>query len=1694
MEEIEQSSSLSKSTHIWNLTCLGDERHLILPYLDSFTATVVNDNAVSLNTQTVEASLAIENVAPFFDFLHESHAPETTLALVGQCFERDVLSTIDIHSLALAQKKDYRSHLIRSYLRLTGRPQRVPRSALLDSSQRGTVRLTAVFGGQGTHNEDSLNELRQLYDTYRPLLSNLIKHADLVLRNLAKKVELHDSLFGYAVDLIEWLESPETAPNGAHVAIAPISLPINGIISLALYCISCHFLKKDPGQMRESLTGATGHSQGVVVAVAIACSGSWEAFDKAAEDAVALLYWIGLKSHLGTPSFQFPESRPYSLERGQEAVSSMLSVQGLSKDETIVLLEETNAQLDASEKAYLALINSSDRMVIAGPTRTLQGIRAILDEKQAPKDLDQAKIPFPDRLPIIDNQFLPVSAAFHSPHLENATQQVLAQYERDSMPTYDLKIPVFDTHTGENIRHVSQNELLTRLVRMVMCETLEWHNARFHHDSTHILDFGPGQTSRLLQEQTKGSGIRIIYASSALESNDACGGIQEIFDPRKLRVTPDWFKLHGPKMVKDAEGSVSLSTKMSRLLGTPPIMVAGMTPTTIHSDFVASVMSAGYHVELAGGGYSQPHKFEAAIRELATSIPSHRGITCNLIYANPKAIAWQIPLMRKLGQQGIQIEGLTIGAGVPSPEVAKEYIETLGLKHISFKPGSVRGIYQVLDIADANPLFPIGLQWTGGRAGGHHSYEDLHSPILETYALIRSRPNVILIIGSGFGDAQGMLPYLTGQWSQLLGHSRMPVDGTLLGSRMMTAKEAHTSRPIKALIVQTPGTSEVDWHGTYSGPAGGVITVRSEMGEPIHKIANRAVMLWKYLDKEVFSLRDPAKRREALQDRREQIISRLNSDYAKPWFAVKSPSQNVEIEDMTYSECAQRLVDLMYLPQQRRWVDRSYQSMFQDLIDRFWERFNESSEPNSDKSYEPFNVVFNFLRRYPQARNELLYPEDVSFFIGLCKRRGQKPVNFIPRLDEDFETWFKKDSLWQMEDLDAVIDRDPQRVCIIHGPVAARHSTQIDEPAATILNDISNDLTNLLLLDPPVEGAPEISASIPSPSIPFNINDLVDIQKLPTQVEYRFKSRISQEESDLLLTHIFAENEHWPRSFLIYDHISRDDKRVPNPIRTAFAPSVGDVLTLTYHSEKKQIVSIVLSRKDPQTKMLNPALVLSSVDGKIIYVTLHASFPEDTMVSFKFLFKRKSPHNDLEEVTEDRESKIRTFYASCWAISDVKPTNTDTEYAFAGNKVLLTREMVDKFMAVVSKGQGDVMFQPCLDSSAPLDLGIVVAWSALIKPLLLPKLGGDLFRLLHRSNDFERSPGSKPLQIGDTLETSSNVRSIKIQPNGKLIQVTAMIRRGREVIMKVTSDFFLQGQFSSDEHDFRLVEEPEIRIKVNSTKVQGLLHTRKWLTVDDDIPVGKELSFKLTSKMTYKTSSDSYQLSIDGPIFGLEVGHEAKLVGQVRFDGVECTGNPVMNFLHRYGTPARPTRNLELPGWETSKVRRIRMLNFGREYSDISGDNNPIHVCPIIAGFGRLPGPITHGMYTSAVVRSVIEREVAESNLSRFRRWNASFEDMVCAGDVLRIELRHTKMLEGSMIFEVQVFNDETNGKVLTAEAEIEQARTAYLFCGQGSQEKGMGSIQYESDEAAREVWDRGDRHLFDLYGISFLRFLRQRI
>jgi hypothetical protein len=52
-----------------------------------------------------------------------------------------------------------------------------------------------------------------------------------------------------------------------------------------------------------------------------------------------------------------------------------------------------------------------------------------------------------------------------------------------------------------------------------------------------------------------------------------------------------------------SDGTIHLDTPFSRHLGKPPIMVAGMTPSTVKAGFVSAVLDAGFHIELAGGGH-----------------------------------------------------------------------------------------------------------------------------------------------------------------------------------------------------------------------------------------------------------------------------------------------------------------------------------------------------------------------------------------------------------------------------------------------------------------------------------------------------------------------------------------------------------------------------------------------------------------------------------------------------------------------------------------------------------------------------------------------------------------------------------------------------------------------------------------------------------------------------------------------------------------------------------------------------------------------------------------------------------------------------------------------------------------------------------------------------------------------------------
>ena len=475
-----------------------------------------------------------------------------------------------------------------------------------------------------------------------------------------------------------------------------------------------------------------------------------------------------------------------------------------------------------------------------------------------------------------------------------------------------------------------------------------------------------------------------------------------------------------PYVMLYSDGEIHLDTPFSRLLGKPPIMVAGMTPSTVKAGFVGAVLDAGYHIELAGGGHYNTAALRSKVTEIQKKIPDGVGITLNSLYINPRQFTFQLPLWQEMRKEGLPIEGFCVAAGIPTTEKAVEIIDGLkaaGIRHVAFKPGSVDGIRQVVNIAAANPDFPIILQWTGGRAGGHHSFEDFHQPILATYRVIRQHDNISLVAGSGFGSADDVWEYLTGDWSvKRFEVQPMPFDGFLFASRVMVAKEAHTSSSVKDLIVAAAGVEDSAWEGTYAKPTGGILTVRSELGEPIHKVATRAVKLWKEFDDTVFKL-PKEKRALWLAERKEEIIGKLNKDFAKPWFGWKKDgSVATDLGDMTYEETVLRMIRLMFVPHEKRWVDESLRNLTGDWLRRVEERFADVNGEGVKRSLlqnfssldDPLPFVKCFFNTYLLAAEQLLAAEDTAYFLAISQRPGQKPVPFIPVLDASFEVWFKK--------------------------------------------------------------------------------------------------------------------------------------------------------------------------------------------------------------------------------------------------------------------------------------------------------------------------------------------------------------------------------------------------------------------------------------------------------------------------------------------------------------------------------------------------------------------------------------------------------------------------------------------------------------------------------------------------------------
>ncbi|MEU2178024.1 fatty acid synthase subunit beta domain-containing protein [Nocardia sp. NPDC019219] len=901
------------------------------------------------------------------------------------------------------------------------------RSPLLDRLLGG-VPYALAFGGQGAQWLSELEEIGR-DSALEPELTALVNEAATLLEPVAAQLLVVRPV---GFDPIGWMleneladtEEGETSAAPAEPVLRSAAVSMPGVLLTQVAAVRALRLQGlDPAE--HAPVAIVGHSQGLLAAAAVEAGGARDA------ELLAVAQMIGAAAGL------------VARRRGLMPVgerSPMVAVSNVDPKQLRTVVAEVCEGADPAASVVVSIRNGRRRAVLSGPPAQLERVRQrcaqIHDEQARERD---AKVRGGSVFaPVFED--VAVDVAFHHPALADTVDLVSSWAAQCGLDT----------------------ELAGRLARQILVDPIDWVEAVegvIAAGAQWILDLGPGDLlSRVTAGTLKGTGLGIVAAATR-------AGQRSLLTPGAAPEPAAPWSAFAPRPVRLPNGRIVVETAFTKLTGRSPILLAGMTPTTVDAKIVAAAANAGHWAELAGGGQVTEQIFADRVAELKKLLHPGRSVQFNSLFLDP--YLWKLQLggkrlVQRSRAAGAPFDGVIVTAGIPELEEAVALIHELteaGIAHVAFKPGTVAQIRAVLRIADEVPDYPVIMHIEGGKAGGHHSWEDLDDLLLDTYAELRNRANVVVCVGGGIGTPERATEYLTGQWAERHGYPVMPLDGVLVGTAAMATLEATTAPEVKQLLVDTPGTP--DWVGAGTA-SGGMASGRSQLGADIHEIDNAASRTGRLLD-------EVAGDADAVAARRDEIITALNST-AKPYFG--------DLATMTYQDWLERYVELAVGLDRRKdfdcgsdlgdaiaeatrsvWLDITWRDRFAEMVRRTESRLHPADRGEiptlfaSDDDFEdPVAALCALKDAYPATAQTLLHPADVPFFIALCKTPG-KPVNFVPVVDADVRRWWRSDSLWQAHDPRYSADQ----VCVIPGTVSVAGITRVDEPVGELLDRFEQD-------------------------------------------------------------------------------------------------------------------------------------------------------------------------------------------------------------------------------------------------------------------------------------------------------------------------------------------------------------------------------------------------------------------------------------------------------------------------------------------------------------------------------------------------------------------------------------------------------------------------------------------------------------
>ncbi|KAJ2856359.1 fatty acid synthase alpha subunit Lsd1, partial [Coemansia erecta] len=1441
--------------------------------------------------------------------------------------------------------------------------------------------------------------------------------------------------------------------------------------------------------------------------------------------------------------------------------SPMLVVDGVARYIAEHVLSKYNDyhRKNLAAQVHMAMSNTGTSFVASGNTKWLSQFAKIVQSKAASKaDGDQDKVPFMQRKPQVVLKYLSgLNGAFHSPHMAPVLSRHL-DYAKKKGWLFDAKamLAAVSAPDGKcpDIRNLSKDMTLS-IAEFMYTRPVEWPAAIGSLDgvscAVDMTTSGGEQclTSRelSLRRSTRqlllGRGISLVcadrvtptddpvlrpcstlYSNAAIASAGPADNWKQQFGARLARTTTtaamDGSSISSPKFF--------VKNKLLRLFrGLPPVFVGGMFPTTASIDFVVAVANAGFLAEFDIAHVDSPSKLQDQITELASKLPcGHPIVLSGACLTGAKKWQWQLETVLELRKtQGLCIAGLGIQDGtIPEPtEEAVGFIKQLqsaGFDFVALRPLTIKQIHQTLAVAQQCQDFPVLLQWMGGRSGGRHSFDEFHMSIIATYAAIRAQhKNVFLAAGAGFGDAQGAASFLSGSWAIDCGagvSTYMPFDAVMLRSRVMAARECCVASEIKQLLLQAPGLDPSDIMSLHNASSSaGVVSILDNEANPVHVLDTRGAQLCRELSETVFS-QPKDKQLALLLKRKQEIIKRLNGDYMRPWFgrkqstctddqgaAAAAAAAAAELEDMTYVEVIDRLLEFVYDKKHGRWIHPSLRVLLAKFVHRATQRLlaSEAASPEPvpiSSVHDPvMDQVVSLKINYPLAHTQLLAADDIDYFIDLCKRPEQTvPVPFVPIVDQDFAWFMLRDCFSQCADLDALFDRDVQRLLVPQSPVAVSFISKVDEPVSQILQGVFDGLVQRLLQaqhsgDPSlVEDAGEfisysepaslstVSSSIYAGKGPIVVststvkqNDL-DVDVVVETLSLRGDSdgaagsdaatTIGQSETamdgrswEMLLTNNGSGGcKSWLSAILTEPFIIQGSKRTEN--------FIAGLLQLHDSQHSIQIATPADSQHPLSLTIVNTvsqAVELSLEFSKEAGTVQLQILDQGRVLRLEYQFSPSTPWALLHEVMDGRDHRIRSFFHNKHCL-------------IKDQKYEITLDSVSRFCRINNVGLPG--YPPNTDkaTSAPLDyLAAVVA-----QPCAFAALTHDDFishgllgvRLV--SADTELAPHGIPVtyglpQIGDTVLSTASVIEVSQSSSSGMKQAVVRVETSSEQGQKIATTLITYefGQTSLENSigdlGFRHCDEPEYLVTMRSAEDIAVLESKPWFSFDKDcagskLTNGDRLYFQLRSSYLLRPDGLFAQAETTGHVYLRKSCHEREVIGVVSYLESNIRSNPVIAYLQKmigdmdvdYANPVRPVDvpvHSPLAASEyplTTKPLLIAAPEDNEAYAAESGALAPVDGLHLLHANAYLSSMTmtsnkSHALpwhWCATAVRALIEQHVADSCPERVLRFTVEIAEAAYAGERLFVQLDHVAMCDGDLVIRGHAYRSEQDNSMET--------------------------------------------------------------